>query len=182
MALDPVKNFGKVTVSTGYDAAAVSVTLLAGYGAKLPQPSSDGAFNLVWYNATDYPDPSDDPNVEIIRVTARVTDVLTITRAQEGTAASTKNSSGKTYKMLLTPTAKTITDLPVVNPQKGVGAGGAITGTINGSNKIFVAPGRVSVAFVDSSPDDGAAFSYNAGTNQTTITYSVPPTLSIFAF
>lgn len=40
---------------------------------------------------TNYPDPSDDPYVEIVRVTGISTDTLTVTRAQEGTSASNKN-------------------------------------------------------------------------------------------
>ena len=111
MALDPVVNFGKVTASTGYSAGATSVVLTAGQGAVLPQPSTAGAFNLVWWNSTDYGDPSGDPNVEIVRVTARSTDTLTVTRAQESTTASTKNTAGKTYSFILAPTAKMITDV-----------------------------------------------------------------------
>lgn len=110
-SVDPVVNFGKVTVSTGYDASATSVVLSAGHGATLPDPSTQGEFNLVWYNFTDYPDPTDDPNKEIVRCNARSTDTLTITRAQEGTGASTKNTGGKTYKMLLSITAKTVADV-----------------------------------------------------------------------
>ncbi len=180
MAVDPVVNFAKVRVSTGYDATAVTLALSAGDGAKLPLPASDGAFNLTWWNATDYSDPADDPNVEIVRCTARATDTLTVTRAQEGTSATAKNTSGKAYKLALGPTAKTITDLVSfvgypLNPQ-------APTGSINSSNVTFVATGRVSVAFVDSSIDTGAGFVYNSGTNQTTITSSVPPQNSIYAF
>lgn len=111
MALDPVKNFSKATVSTGYDASATSIVLSSGHGANFPQPSTAGAFNVTWWNSTDYPDPSDDPNVEIVRVTARSTDTLTVTRAQENTSGTTKNTGGKTYKMILGPTAKTITDV-----------------------------------------------------------------------
>jgi len=111
MALDPTTNFAKCTVSTGYSAADLSVALSAGEGTKLPQPSTDGAFNVVWYNSTDYGDPADDPNVEIVRCTARSTDTLTVTRAQEGTSASTKNTSGKTYKMILAVTKKMMDDI-----------------------------------------------------------------------
>jgi len=111
MALDPIKNFAKVTVSTGYDSAATSITLNSGDGNKLPDPATDGAFNLVWWNATDYPDPSDDPNVEIVRVTAKSGDTLTITRGQEGTSAADHNTSGKTYKMVLAITEKTMSDI-----------------------------------------------------------------------
>src|SRR5690348_7764750 len=108
---DARKNFAKVAVSTGYDASATSIVLSTGDGSKLPAPSTDGAFNLVWYNSTDYAEPADDPNVEIVRVTARSTDTLTVSRAQESTSASTKNAAGKTYKMVLGPTAKTIDDI-----------------------------------------------------------------------
>lgn len=109
--LDPVLNFAKVTVSTGYDDVATSIVLSSGHGALLPQPSTDGAFNLVWWNNSDYPDPSDDPNKEIVRCTVRSTDTLTITRAQESTSASTKNTATKTYKMILSMTKKTKDDI-----------------------------------------------------------------------
>lgn len=109
--MDAIKNFAEVTVSTGYDGSATSIALTSGHGAKLPAPATEGAFNLVWWNSTDYPNPSDDPNVEIVRCTARSTDTLTVTRAQESTSASTKNTSAKTYKMMLSVTQKTVMDL-----------------------------------------------------------------------
>lgn len=104
MALDTAKNFAKATVSTGYDASATSIVLSGGHGAKLPTVP----FNATWWNSTDYPDPADDPNVEIVRVTAISTDTLTVTRAQESTSASTKNTAGKTYKMIAGLTAKSL--------------------------------------------------------------------------
>jgi hypothetical protein len=109
--LDPTSNFAKCVVSTGYNAAATSVVLSTGDGAKLPQPSTAGAFNLVWWDSTTYGDPADDPNVEIVRCTGRSTDTLTVSRAQEGTSASTKNTSGKTYKMILAVTKKMMDDI-----------------------------------------------------------------------
>jgi len=108
MSLDSTKNFAKATVSTLYDAAATSIVLSTGHGAKLPT----APFNVVWWNSSDYADPSDDPNVEIVRVTIVSTDTLTVTRAQESTSASTKNTAGKTYKMIAGLTAKVMnTDL-----------------------------------------------------------------------
>ena len=108
MALDNAKNFAKVTVSTGYDNDDTSIVLTTGHGAKLPTVP----FNVVWWNSTDYADPADDPNVEIVRVTGRSSDTLTVTRAQESTSASNKNTAGKTYKMIAGLTAKVInTDL-----------------------------------------------------------------------
>ena len=49
--LDPVTNFGMVTVSTGYDNLATSVILDTGDGSKLPNPRTDGSFNLVWHDS-----------------------------------------------------------------------------------------------------------------------------------
>lgn len=100
--LPPVMNFAKVTVSTGYSSAATSIVLLSGHGAKLP--SADFPFPLVWWNATDYASPEDDPFVEVVSVTARTGDTVTVVRAQEGTSASNHNTGGKTYRMVLTLT------------------------------------------------------------------------------
>lgn len=111
MSLDNAKNFAKVTVSTGYNSSDTSIVLTTGHGAKMPT----APFNAVWYNATDYSDPSDDPNVEVVRVTAVSTDTLTVTRGQEGISATTKNTGGKTYKMIAGLTAKVInTDIPAL--------------------------------------------------------------------
>jgi hypothetical protein len=107
MTLDAAVNFAKVTLSTGYASGATSVVLSGGDGTRLPAVP----FNAVWFNASDYSDPSDDPEVEVVRVTNIVTDTLTITRAQEGTSAVNHNTAGKTYQMVAGPTAKLITDI-----------------------------------------------------------------------
>lgn len=133
MALDPVTNFAVVEVSTGYDASATSIALASGEGAKLPQPSSDGSFNLVWYNATDYAAPHLDPNKEIVRCTARSTDTLTVTRAQEGTSGSTKNTASKTYVMVLAPTKKLRDDLNATTRSIVLTAAGGWPSTTAGS-------------------------------------------------
>ena len=129
---DAAKNFAKVTLSQGYDSAAVSVALLSGEGDLLPDPAVDGEFNLVWWNFTDYLDPSDDASAEIVRCTAKTSDTLTITRAQEGTTATSKNITGKTYKMILAFTKKTYEDL---QPQLGTP-----TGDIDGVNDTYTIP------------------------------------------
>lgn len=110
MALDAFKNNAKVTVSLGYDNAATQIVLQAGDGAKLPAVP----FNGEWWNSTDYNDPTDDPNKEIIRFTTQTnTDTFTIVRAQESTSAATHNTAGKVYKIIVGLTAKTLnTDIP----------------------------------------------------------------------
>jgi hypothetical protein len=94
----PVTNFGKVTVSIGYASGATSIVLTTGHGSRLP---STFPFPLTWWNSTDFSDPADDPSREIVIVTARTGDTLTVTRAAESTSASNKNTASKTYKMLL---------------------------------------------------------------------------------
>jgi hypothetical protein len=120
--LDPVRNIAVCQANTGYDASVTSVVLASGHGAKLPVVASEGAFNLVWWNWTDYPNPKDDPNVEIVRVTARSTDTLTITRAQEGTSAATHNTANKTYYLMLAPTKKLRDDIEAFLQTLGTGA------------------------------------------------------------
>lgn len=104
--MDQAKNFAKGTLSTGYDDNDTSIVLITGDGAKFPS----APFNAVWWNATDYPDPADDPNVEIVRVTAKSTDTFTVTRGQEGTGGITHNTEGKTYRLIAPLTAKVIND------------------------------------------------------------------------
>lgn len=113
--LDPVLNFGLVTVSTGYTNADAVIILAGGEGAKLPDPAVDGPYNLTWWNASGYGNPSQDANVEIVRVTNKTADTLTVVRAQEGTTATNKNTAFATYMMSLSLTKKTWEDiLPLI--------------------------------------------------------------------
>lgn len=105
--MDAVKNFAKVTVDGGVEALDTEITLQAGHGARLPAVP----FNMVLWNATDYPDPSDDPIVEIVRVTDNTSDVLTVDRGQEGTSTEEHTLAGKTYKMVAGMTARTIIEM-----------------------------------------------------------------------
>jgi hypothetical protein len=107
MALDSVKNFVQVQASTGYSSSATAIALQSGQGSKLPS----APFNLIWWNSTDYPNPANDPNIEIVRVTNVSGDTIAITRAQESTTASSKNTAGKTYSLVLGITAKMISDI-----------------------------------------------------------------------
>lgn len=101
----PIPNGGaEATVSIGYDASATSIVLSAAQGAQFPATP----FYLLWYNFTDFPFIGDsgvsarhtlDPNREIVMVSSRATDTLTVVRGQKGTTASTKNTGGKAYKM-----------------------------------------------------------------------------------
>jgi len=114
------KNWGVVTVSTGYNSSDTSIALQSGDGAKLPSITSPEQFRLVWWNYSDYPNPADDPYAEIVVATARSTDTLTIVRPASGNNyhgegsdndAQAHNTGGKTYKMALVLTKKIMDDI-----------------------------------------------------------------------
>lgn len=110
--MDNAKNFAKATVDGVYDDTVTSVDVITGDGVKFPTVP----FNAVWWNATDYPDPADDPSVEILRVTGISTDTLTVTRGDEvpGTPGTGLEHAmeGKLYRMAAGLTAKAVNDLP----------------------------------------------------------------------
>ena len=119
--IDNFVNFGKASVSTGYNSSVTSIVLTSGEGTKLPTPP----FNAVWFNNSDYFDPTDDPNREIVRVTVVATDTLTITRGQEGTTAKNHNTSNKNYKLIAGLTAKTLnTDINLLKYRYYIGTKG----------------------------------------------------------
>ena len=143
MTLDHCANFIKLQVSEGYDQNATTIVLASG-GSSLPSPS----WNATWWNSSDYPDPSGDPNVEIVRITNVNGNTLTITRAQEGTAASTKNTAGKTYLIMLGITAKMITDIQTAINNAVVGYRSSVANftTVAGANSFTIsAPGGANV-------------------------------------
>lgn len=104
----PFTNFGLVTVAAGHGAGDTAIDLTSGHGSKLPATTGGYTYPVTWWNATDYAHPADDPNVEIVLVTTISSDTLTVTRAQEGTSATTKNTSGKVYRMMLGITANVL--------------------------------------------------------------------------
>lgn len=121
MPADPVRNFAKVLVVGLYDESATIIQLASGELSKLPDPLTDGQFNLVWWNATDYADPADDPYKEIVRVIARdvANNTITVIRGQENTVAQPHNIPNKVYKMMLALTQKTYEDLQKIEVFQG---------------------------------------------------------------
>jgi hypothetical protein len=167
-SLDQVANFIKVTVNQGYGTTDTAIQLATGQGAKLPNPAS-GNYNVIWYNSTDYVDPADDPNVEIVRATAISSDTLTVIRAQEGTTATQKQNATKIYKLMLGLTAKMINDIsslvfgtPVENEVvSGSGTSWTLANTpIAGSVKLYAGTRLI----LGASPNDYTI----SGTNITT--------------
>lgn len=77
-------NNAESTLSAGISAVALSLTLQAGHGARFPALSGSDYFYATLYKVT----ASVENTREVVKVTARVGDVLTIVRAQEGTTAA----------------------------------------------------------------------------------------------
>lgn len=151
--IDQLINFGTVQVSTGYTAAATAIVLTTGNGARWTQTRP---FNAVWWNFTDYPNPEDDPNREIVRVTAGFgTDNITVVRPVVGNSyngegssnvASTKNTASKTYKMMPTVTQRLFTTDLFTIPVLGLGLPGAkavplfYKGAVVGNHDLYTVP------------------------------------------
>jgi hypothetical protein len=176
--LDNVANFAKVTVSTGYGSSDTTIVLNSGDGSKL----TSAPFNMTWWNSTDYPDPSDDPNAEIVRVTVISGDTLTITRAAEGPrSASTKNIADKVYQMMLGITAKMITDIGanLQKPWRLVNVDGVIDGvntefTLHGSLMPFD-PNSMHLRLARQEQEQGIDYTVSG----VTISYITPPDASL---
>jgi len=105
--MDAVNNFAKAIVDGVYESTDTAIDIRLVDLDRFTVPP----FNVVWWNITDYPDPSDDPAREIVRVTDIDGNTFTITRAQEGTFAADHNEAGKTYALAQTITARTIKEM-----------------------------------------------------------------------
>ena len=162
MSLDAITNFGYATLSAGIDSDDTSITLTTGHGARLPST----AFNApIW--DTSYGSPTlayHAGAAEIVRVTARSTDTLTVTRAQEGTTARSFNTSGRTYAIGVTLTKATYDQLaPSASP--------VFTGTITSSGARIATATAMGSTVVDVTKLDNT---YSA-TGDATLTFSATP-------
>lgn len=74
-----LSNNGLSTLAAGITSSDTSITLATGDGSKFPALGADEWFMATLVKST---------GIEIVKVTARSGDVLTVTRAQEGTTAA----------------------------------------------------------------------------------------------
>jgi hypothetical protein len=143
--VDAVKNFAWSTVATAPSPATTgtSLTVTAGEGARYPAVP----FNASVFPAGTMPTPA---NAEIVRVTARTTDVLTITRTQEGSSA---RAIGIGDQIAAAITAKTLTDLDLgfANPMSALGD--VITGAASGvPQRLAIGPTNTVLTIVGGVP------------------------------
>jgi len=80
------KNFSRGYLNSGITESSTQITVNSGHTL----PTDSGQFRLVIWDHIHYPDPADDPNVEIVTaIYSGVPNVYNIIRAQEDTAATT---------------------------------------------------------------------------------------------
>jgi hypothetical protein len=87
MAVPLFTNNATGTLAGSYTAGATAITLTAGQGALFPSPSGGDWFMLTVVNNLNA--------IEVMKVTARVSDTLTVVRGQEGTAARALSAGEK---------------------------------------------------------------------------------------
>ena len=108
MVLDAVSNFVRGRVSAAVDTSDTTVSVED--ASIFPDPATDGEYNVVIWDANNFPRPDQDSDVEIMRVTARDTgaDELTVVRGQE-TTSDVAHPEGSAVH--LSPTAKMFSDI-----------------------------------------------------------------------
>jgi len=86
------KNFAKATLAAGINDLVTQMTVSAGHNL----PTAAGQMRLVIWNNTTYPDPADDPNLEIVTASYSGTpNKYNIIRAQEDTSAVSHSSGSR---------------------------------------------------------------------------------------
>ena len=96
------------TLASGINSSATSITLTSGQGARFPTLAAGDYFYATLIDTSN--------NLEIVKCTARSTDVLTVTRAQESTTARSY-STGDRIEIRLT--AQTFIDRTDVTANLG---------------------------------------------------------------
>jgi hypothetical protein len=111
-----LSNNAFATLASGINSSATSITVTTGQGARFPTLSAGDYFYATLIDTSN--------NLEIVKCTARATDVLTVTRAQESTTARAY-SAGDRIEIRLT--AQTFLD--GVNGQDGDKGDITVSGT-----------------------------------------------------
>lgn len=107
MPLDQTANFVRGQTSEAVDSTQTTIGVVD--ATEFPDPAT-AEYNVVIWDATSYRRPDQDPDVEVMRVTAYNTtnDTITVTRGQEGTSGASHPDGAATH---LSPTAKMFGDI-----------------------------------------------------------------------
>jgi hypothetical protein len=105
-------------LASSISTSSTTIVLAAGQGVEFPTP---GGGNYFYATLTDTSN-----NLEVVKVTARTVDTLTVVRGQDGTAA---RSYAAGDLLELRPTAAGLTDMQAYTPSGNITAG-TIVGAI----------------------------------------------------
>lgn len=117
------------TLAAGINSSATSITLTTGQGARFPTLGAGDYFYATLIDTSN--------NLEIVKVTARSTDVLTVVRAQESTTARAYSAGDRieirlTAQTFLDATGVTSSDITTALGYTPANkAGDTFTGTVN---------------------------------------------------
>lgn len=98
-------NNANATLAASIDSSATSITLTSGQGARFPTLAGGDYFYATLVDTSN--------NLEIVKCTARSTDVLTVVRAQESTTARAYNTGDRIEIRI---TAQTFADATTATP------------------------------------------------------------------
>jgi hypothetical protein len=104
-------NNASSTIASSISSSATTITLATGQGSEFPQPSSGNYFYATLTDSSN--------NLEVIKVTARATDVLTAVRGQDGTSARAY-SAGDLLELRIT--AASLTEMQAYTPSGNIAA------------------------------------------------------------
>ena len=107
------------TLSQAYATTATSIVLTAGHGARFPTLAGNQYFFATLLDTTN--------NLEIVKVTARATDTLTIVRAQEGTTARAFATNDRIELRVTSGGLTVLSDLDEILPDQSAANGQVLT-------------------------------------------------------
>jgi hypothetical protein len=109
------------TLSQAYATTATSIVLTAGNGARFPALTGSQYFFATLLDTSN--------NLEIVKVTARSTDTLTIVRAQEGTTARAFSTNDRVELRVTAGGLTILSDLDEILPDQSAANGQVLTST-----------------------------------------------------
>ena len=123
-------NNASATLASSITTSATSITVSTGMGSLFPTVSGGNFFYATLTDSSN--------NLEIVKVTGRASDVLTVVRAQEGTTARTYAASDKIELRITAAVMSNLAQLDGAQTFTGVktfsaGLVGALTGNVTGN-------------------------------------------------
>ena len=145
-------NNANATLASGINSSATSITLTSGQGARFPTLTASDYFYATLVDTSN--------NLEIVKCTARSTDVLTVVRAQETTTARAYSTGDRIEIRLTAQTFIDSTTITSLEPHK-------VSDQANSSTGYFELP-KGTTAERPGSPVNGM-LRYNTTTSQSEI-------------